>query len=112
MCPQGILAKVRDAKPVCKNHGLDEAMRLLRSPWRRAFLAWTVISLIMGVVLALDALNGISRAHEACFFQTGPCPELGNPDFVQLDFAFFGVPSIWMVGVLMGIIGRALAGRR
>ena len=88
-------------------------MRRLRSPWTRAFLVWTVILLAAATLVALDAVIGLYRADQACYFQYPlvPCPQTGDPLLVQLDFAFFGIPLIWLVGVLLGVIGRALARR-
>jgi hypothetical protein len=87
-------------------------MRLLRSPWTRAFLIWTAILLVAATLIALAAVIGFLRADDACFFQNGPCPEAGDQNYVNLAFAFFGVPLIWLVGVLLGVVARALARRR
>ncbi|MHB8460630.1 MAG: hypothetical protein ACYDB6_11285 [Candidatus Limnocylindrales bacterium] len=84
---------------------------MLRSPWTRAFLVWTAMLLAAAALVALDAVIGLLRADEACYFQVGPCPQAGDPDLVQLDFAFFGIPLIWLMGVLLGVVGRALARR-
>jgi hypothetical protein len=84
-------------------------MRRLRSPWTRAFLAWTVILLAAATLVAIDAVIGLLRAAERCYFQVGPCPQTGDPVPVELQFAFFGIPLIWVVGVLLGVVGRALA---
>ncbi len=88
-------------------------MRMLRSPWTRGFLVWTVILLAVATLVALDAVIGLLRADDACFFQYPlvPCPQAGDPLLVQLHFAFFGFPLIWLVGVLLGAVGRALARR-
>lgn len=86
-------------------------MRMLRSPWTRAFLVWTVILLAAATLVALDAVIGLLRAADDCYFQAGPCSQAGDPDSVQLLFAFFGIPLIWLVGVLLGVVGRALARR-
>ena len=84
----------------------------LRSPWVRLFLAWTVVLLGIATVVGIDALMGINRANDDCFFQTGPCPQAGDPDFVQLDVAFFVIPLVWLVGVLLGVVLRSVGGRR
>jgi hypothetical protein len=88
-------------------------MRLLRSPWTRALLVWTVVLLAAAILVALDAMIGLYRADQACFFQypVVPCPQAGDPLLFRLDFAFFGIPLIWLVGVLLGVVGRALARR-
>ena len=73
-------------------------MRMLRSPWTRAFLVWTVILLAAATLVALDAVIGLYRAGQACYFQYPlvPCPQAGDPLLVQLHFAFFGFPLIFM----------------
>lgn len=88
-------------------------MRILRSPWTRAFLVWTVMLLAAATLVALVAVIGLIRADERCFVQYPlvPCPQAGDPLLVQLHFAFFGFPLIWLVGVLLGAVGRALARR-
>lgn len=89
-------------------------MRVLRSPWTRAFLVWTVILAAAAILVAIGALIGLANADQACFLQypVVPCPQSGDPLLVQLDFAFFGFPLIWFVGVLLGVVARALARRR
>ena len=89
-------------------------MRLLRSPWTRAFLLWTVLLVAAAVLLALGAVIGLLRADQACYFgyPVVPCPGTGDPLVVQLDFAFFGIPLIWLAGVVLGVVGRTLARRR
>ena len=87
-------------------------MKLLRSPWTRAFLAWTIVLTVAAILLALDAVIGLLRADDACFFQVGPCPEFGDANHVRLALAFFGIPLIWLVGVLVGAVAHVLARRR
>jgi hypothetical protein len=86
-------------------------MRRLRSPLLRAFLVWTVVLLAAAILLAFGAIIGFVRAQDACFFQTAPCPGSDDPNLVQLAVAFFGIPLIWLIGVLLGAIGQALAAR-
>jgi hypothetical protein len=87
-------------------------MRLLRSPWTRAFLVWTVVLLAAATVVAVDAVIGLLHTADECYFQIGPCSQAGDPDVVELQFAVFGLPLIWVVGVLLGVVGRAMARRR
>ena len=84
------------------------SMRRIRSPWTRAFLIWTVVSLVATLVVAADASAGLGDAQQACFFQTAPCPDGKHPKVVQLQFAFLGMPLIWVVGVMLGIVARAV----
>jgi hypothetical protein len=86
-------------------------MHELKSPWTRAFLVWTIVALVAAIVVAVDAVIGLLRSADACFFQTGPCSQAGDPDVIQLQVAFFGIPLVWLLGVLVGAVGRAIAGR-
>jgi type IV secretory pathway VirB3-like protein len=86
-------------------------MRLIRSPWTRAFLVWTAVLAAAAIVLAVVAVMGLLRADDACFFQVGPCPEFGDVNHVRLVIACFGIPLIWLVGVLVGAVARVLAKR-
>lgn len=86
-------------------------MQRLRSPWTRAFLVWTVVLLTAAILVAFGAMNGLVQAQNACFFQTAPCPGSDDPNLVLLGVAFFVIPLIWLIGVVLGAIGRALAGR-
>jgi hypothetical protein len=86
-------------------------VKLLRSPWTRVFLGWTIALAVLAFVLAVDAVMGLLRADDACFFQVGPCPEFGDANHVRLAIAFFGIPLVWLVGVVVGAVARAMARR-
>src|SRR5215207_3416067 len=81
-----------------------ERMRRIRSPWARAFLTWSIILLVATLVVAADASIGLNDAQQACFFQTAPCPDGRHPKVVQLQFAFLGMPLIWLAGVMLGVV--------
>ena len=87
-------------------------MRRLRNPWTRALLVWTAVLLAAATILAIGAVAGFLRSADDCYFQVGPCSQAGDPDVVRLQFAVFGIPLIWLVGVLVGVVGRMRAGRR
>ncbi len=87
-------------------------MRRIRSPWVRAFLIWTVVSVVATLVIAADASIGLAHAQQACFFQTAPCPDGSHPKVVQLQVAFLVVPLVWLVGVMLGVVVRAVDRRR
>jgi len=87
-------------------------MRRMRSRWTRAFLIWTVGFVVATVVIAFDASAGLYGAQQACFFQTAPSPDAAHPKLVQLQFAFLGMPLIWVVGIVLGIGARMVEGRR
>jgi hypothetical protein len=84
---------------------------MIGSPWTRAFLVWTIALAVLAIVLALDAVMELLHADDACFFQVGPCPEFGDANHVRLAIAFFGIPLVWLVGVLVGAVARAIARR-
>jgi hypothetical protein len=86
-------------------------VKLFRSRWTRAMLVWTIALVVLAIVLAVDAVIGLLRADDACFFQIGPCPEFGDANHVRLAVAFFGIPLIWLVGVLVGAVARVLLRR-
>ena len=81
-------------------------MRRLRSPWTRAFLVWTVVLVVVATLLAISAVGGFLGSAGDCWFQTGPCAQAGDANFARLEFAVFGIPLIWLVGVVVGIVAR------
>jgi hypothetical protein len=66
------------------------------------------------VQLAIVAAASLVDAQQACFFSypAVPCPGGGDWRVGLLTFAFFGVPLIWLVGVVVAVVGRAVARRR
>ncbi len=86
-------------------------MARLRSRWTLAFLAWTAVLALVAVILFVVAVIGFLRAADACYFQTGPCAEEGDPDFIMLQFAVLAIPLLWLLGVLVAAVARAI-GRR
>ena len=87
-------------------------MRRLRSPWTRAFIVWTVVLALVAVILFVVAVVGFLDAANDCFFQSGPCSTAGDANFVTLQVAVFGVPMVWLAGVLVGVVARAIDRRR
>jgi hypothetical protein len=87
-------------------------MRLMRNPWTRAFLVWAAVCLAVALLLGMDAFAGLIRAQDACFYQGAPCPQAGHPKLIQLEVAFLGIPLVWGLGVVLGVVARAVAARR
>jgi hypothetical protein len=87
-------------------------MDRLRSPWTRAFLAWTAALAFVAVILFVAAVVGFLGAADACYFQIGPCAQAGDANFALLQSAVFGIPMVWLVGVLVGVAARAVVRRR
>ena len=73
----------------------------------RGLVAWTLVVLVLGVLLAGQALWSLYDAQQACFFNYPaiPCPSGDDPAVARLTFAFIGVPLVWAVG-LAGLILR------
>ena len=86
-------------------------MRRMRSRWARGLLVWSLVLLGAMIVVAFDAVRGLYEAQQACFFQNVPCPQAGDPKEIQLTFAFFGIPLIWLIGLVIGIAGWAIKER-
>ena len=86
--------------------------RRLADPWTRAILAWTFVLVVTAVVLAAAAIVGFLRAADACYFQTGPCSEAGDSNWVLLQVTVFGIPPVWLVGLLVWVVARARSRRR
>ena len=69
---------------------------------------------IAAIVLAIVAAASLVDAQQACFFSypVDPCPAGDDWRVGLLTFAFFGVPLIWLVGVVVAVVGRAVVRRR
>jgi hypothetical protein len=88
-------------------------MRPLRSRWARGVVVWTFVLLLVAIVLAVSAMAGLLDAQQACLseFPSVDCPDGQDWRVGLLAFAFFGVPPIWLVGVVVAI-GPAVANRQ
>lgn len=89
-------------------------MRPLRSRWARGVVVWTLVMILAAIVLAVGAAASLADAQQACFFwfPSVACPDGQDWRVRLLTFAFFGVPLIWLVGVVVAIVGWAFANRR
>jgi hypothetical protein len=84
-------------------------MRRLRGPLRVA-IAWTLVLLAVGVLLALQAMSSLYDAQQACFFTADACPASDDPAVGRLTFAFIGVPLVWLAGI--GVVAVVSVRRR
>ena len=77
-------------------------------------MVWTFVLLLVAIVLAVSAVASLLDAQQACFFgfPSVACPDGQDWRVGLLTFAFFGVPLIWLVGVVVAIVGRAVANRQ
>ena len=82
----------------------------------RRLAIWTVILAAAAIGLAVHALVSLYGAQQECFFAYPqvPCPTGADPGVGQLAFAVAGVPLVWLAGVLLAGLARALKrhGRR
>ncbi len=71
------------------------------------------MSLVVAVLIAVQAMASLYDAQQACFFQfpSVPCPRGDDPSLVRLTFAFIGMPSIWLVGIGITAVAWALKRR-
>jgi hypothetical protein len=85
-----------------------------RSRWTRAVVVWTVALVVVDIVLGFSAIASLVDAQQACFFgfPSVACPDGQDWRVGLLTFAFFGVPLIWLVGVVVAIVGRAVVKRQ
>ncbi len=86
----------------------------LRHRWVQWLVLWTVLSVVVAVLIAFQAVASLYHDQQVCFleFPAIPCPGADDPRFAQLTFAFFGVPLIWLVGVGVTVLGLAVQRRR
>jgi hypothetical protein len=58
--------------------------------------------LVVALVVAGEAMSSLYTGQQACFFNfpAVACPGGDDPAVGRLTFAFFGVPAIWLLGVL------------
>jgi hypothetical protein len=73
----------------------------------RGLVAWTLVMIVLGVLLAGQAVWSLLDAQQACFFNypAVPCPGGDDPAVARLTFAFIVVPLVWAVG-LAGLMLR------
>lgn len=79
-----------------------------------AIAGWTIGLVLLALIVAAEAIYSLYRADQACFFEypNVPCPTIGDPAFIRLEFVFFGIPLIWFVGIAAAFVARALRHRK
>ncbi len=82
-----------------------------RNRWVRWMVVWTLASISVAVFVAVQAMASLADAWQACFYQSVPCPPGDEPSVWRLTFAFFGVPAIWLAGIVIAAVGGALKRR-
>jgi hypothetical protein len=85
-----------------------------RARWRaaRPAIAWTFGTFAVALVIAIAATTSLAEAQQACGAALGmACPDVRDPRVAWLLFAFFGVPLVWLLGLLLLAV-HARSGRR
>ena len=79
----------------------------LRSRRVRGLVLWTLAMLVVAMV-------SLVQAQQACFigFPSVPCPDGQDWRVGLLTFAFFGVPLMWLIGLVVAFVGRSVTKRR
>ena len=85
-------------------------MRRMRGSLVRGLVLWTLVALVVAVLMAVQAVGSLYAAQQACWFNypSVPCPGGDDPALARLTFAFFGVPLVWLIGIGLAVLGRAL----
>jgi hypothetical protein len=85
-------------------------MRRMRGSLVRGLVLWTLVLVVIAVLLTLQAIWSLYAAQQACWFNypSVPCPSGDDPALARLTFAFFGVPLVWLIGIGLAVLGRAL----
>jgi len=85
-------------------------MRRIRVSLVRGLVLWTLVAIVVAVLMAVQAVVSLYGAQQACFFNypSVPCPGGDDPALARLTFAFFGVPLVWLIGIGLAVLGRAL----
>jgi hypothetical protein len=89
-------------------------MKRLRSRFVRTIMIWTLLMLALAVLLAAQATGSLIDAGQDCFFNypSVSCPSATDPAIVRLTFVFFGIPLVWLLGIGLALLVRALRRRR
>jgi hypothetical protein len=85
-----------------------------RARWlaARPAIAWTLVTFAVALVMAIAATTSLAEAQQACGPSVGTtCPDVRDPRVAWLLFAFFGVPLVWLLGLLLLAV-HARSGRR
>jgi hypothetical protein len=89
-------------------------MKRMRSRFVRTIVIWTLLMLALAVLLAVQATGSLIVAGQDCFFNypSVPCPSATDPALVRLTFVFLGIPLVWLGGIGLALVIRALRRRR
>ena len=73
-----------------------------------AVVLWTIAVAVVAVVLAVVALVSLDAANQRCFmdYPSTPCPGPDDPAILWIWIAFFGMPAVWVVGVVVAFAAK------
>lgn len=71
---------------------------------------WTLLLLAAVILVAGEATASLYDGQRACFFNypAVACPGGDDPAVARLTFAFFGIPAIWLLGLIVGFAGLTI----
>jgi len=89
-------------------------MRRMQVGFVRGLVLWTLLLLVVGILMALQAVVSLYGAQQECWFNypSVACPGGDDPALTRLTFAFFGVPLVWLIGIGMAVLRHAVMRRR
>ncbi len=77
---------------------------------------WTLLLLAAAILVAGQAMFSLYGGQQACFFNypAVACPGGDDPAVGRLTFAFFGIPAVWLGGLIVGfaVLATRRGGRR
>jgi hypothetical protein len=88
-------------------------MGRIRGRFARGMLLWTLSVFVLAALLAAQAIASLLAAQQRCFFYYPqvPCATGNDPAVTRLTLAFFGLPVLWLAGICLAVLGRALLRR-
>jgi len=74
-----------------------------RHPLAVRLVLWTIMVGVVAIVMAIGAVFVLNAADQRCFFEypQTPCPGPDDPALLVIQLAFFGMPAIWLVGLIV-----------
>jgi cytochrome b561 len=92
----------------------EDGMKGSRKRVLVATALWTLLLLVVATLIAGEAIASLYNRQQACFFNfpAVACPAGDDPAVARLTFAFFGVPALWLLGIVVGTVAVAMRNRR
>jgi hypothetical protein len=79
---------------------------LRRHPLAISLALWSILVGVVAIALAIGALATLDAANQRCFldYPSAPCPGVDDPAMRSLELALFGMPVIWLAGVVVILV--------